>query len=133
MDGMVNDESYERTRSKYKIIGIILIILGLLLIAGGIYFIYQSTLIKVPEMGADNWFEIKTSQMHGRTYGMFMIIPGLFLLFTGIIVRFIKVNQRSILSYELESMVPAVTKTAEKMAPALKKLAKEMKDDTEKW
>lgn len=133
MNNQFNEEEYQKRNAKIKIAGVLVILLGLALIAGGVYFIYKSSQIEVPPMGADNWFEIKSSQSHTQMGGIFMMLPGIFLTIVGIMIRFVIANHRQILTHQFQSMIPAMTEAAEEMAPTIKKLAKDMKDDVDTW
>lgn len=128
---LLSEENYQKANQKIKVIGVIIMILGLLLIAGGTYFVITSSHMETPEMTSSNWFNAVTSKNHMKTDGIFMIIPGVFLTALGAMVRFIMGNQRKILAYQMQRMIPVVTETAEKLAPTVKKLSDEMKDD--KW
>ena len=129
MEELLSEESYQNANKKVKLIGIIIMILGLLLIAGGIYFIISASNMQVPNIGSSNWFNASSSQMQTKSNGIFMIIPGIFLTIVGIIVRFIMGNQRKIMAYQMQQMIPLVTEGAEKMTPTVTKLAKEVSEE----
>ena len=57
---------------------------------------------------------------------MFMIIPGIFLTLVGIMVRFVMGNQRKIMAYQMQQVMPLVSEGAEKMVPTAKKITSEM-------
>ena len=128
MEELLSEENYQKANKKVKLIGLIIMTLGLLLIAGGIYFLITANNMNVPEMSDSNWFNASSNQMHTQSSGMFMIIPGIFLTIVGIMVRFVMGNQRKIMAYQMQQMMPLVSEGAEKMVPTAKKIAKGIKE-----
>ena len=136
MNGLLNEEAYEKANRKVKVIGLIIMVLGLLLVAGGIYYLYTSSTMKLPEFGDSTYYTVRTEQMHIKSSGLFMLLPGIFLTIVGIMVRFVMGNQRKIMAYQMQQMIPVVKESAREMAPELKKLAEDMKDiknDLDTW
>ncbi len=129
MEQFLNEENYQNTNKKIKVIGLIIMVLGLLLIAGGVYFIINANKMQVPAMGDSNWFAASTNQMHTKSSGIFMILPGIFLTIVGLIVRFVIANQRKIMAYQMQQMMPLVTEGAEKLTPTATKISKEVMEE----
>ena len=129
MEELLSEENYQKANKKVKLIGIIIMTLGLLLIAGGIYFLITASNMNVPDMGDSNWFDASSNQMHTQSSGMFMIIPGIFLTVVGVMVRFVMGNQRKIMAYQMQQMMPLVTEGAEKMVPTATKITKEVAEE----
>ena len=113
MDELLSEESYQEANNKVKLIGLIIMLLGLALVGGAIYLLVNANNATVSEM-----------KMHSN--GMFMLIPGIFLTILGTIVRFVMGNQRKIMAYQMQQMLPLVAETAEKMVPTAKKMTQEM-------
>ena len=126
MDELLNEEAYQEANRKIKVIGLIIMCLGLLLIAGGIYFLITANNMQVPKLGDSGWFDASSNQMNMHSRGMFMIIPGIFLTIVGVMIRFVMGNQRKIMAYQMQTMLPLVGEGAEKMVPTAKKIAEEM-------
>ena len=122
----LNEEQYNKSNKKVKVIGIIIILIGLCLIAGGIFNIIESSKIQVPKMEEEGWFESSSSQMQKKALGMFMIIPGTFLSIVGCMVRFGIGNRREILSYQIQQERPIAQEGIEKMSPTIGVAAKEI-------
>ena len=127
-DKYLNEESYQKANKKVKIAGAIIIILGLALLGLGIYTLVMASKIVEPSMSDPNWFNVSSSKMKMESTGMFMVIPSIFVIIVGCMVRFIIPNQRKIMAYRLQQMMPLTKEGVEEMTPAMKKLAKELKD-----
>ena len=124
----LNEETYQKVNKKVKIAGTIIIILGLALLGFGIYTLVMASKIVEPNMSDSNWFNVSSSKMKMESMGMFMVIPSIFVIIVGCMVRFIIPNQRKIMAYKLQQMMPLTKEGVEEMTPAMKKLAKELKD-----
>ena len=129
MEELLSEENYQKANKKVKLIGLIIMVLGLLLIGGAIYLLVSASNMSVPEMGDGNWFNASTNRMHMKSNGLFMLIPGIFLTFLGAIVRFVMGNQRKIMAYQMQQMIPLVTEGAEKMVPTATKITKEVAEE----
>ena len=127
-DKYLNEESYQKANKKVKIAGAIIIILGLALLGFGVYTLVMASKIVEPSMSDSNWFNVSSSKMKMESTGMFMVIPSIFVIIVGCMVRFIIPNQRKIMAYRLQQMMPLTKEGVEEMTPAMKKLAKELKD-----
>ena len=125
MDEILNEERYQEANRKVKIVGTVIMLIGLALIAGGVYFLVTASNMNVPPMTDSHWYEASSSQMHTESTGAFMLIPGIFLTIAGLMVRFVIGNQRKIMAYQMQQMAPLVKEGAEKA----KKMAKDLKDD----
>lgn len=125
----LNEENYQKTKGKIKLVGIIIMILGLCLIAGGVYFLISANKMNGPEMGSSNWFEVSSAKMSRQSSGAFMIIPGIFLSIVGAMVRFVVANQREILAYKTQQVLPVMTEGMEKMVPKVTKMSKEVAEE----
>ncbi len=122
----LNEERYKRSNRKVKIIGTIIILIGLCLIGFGIYTLIQAHNMQIPEMGASDWFSKSSNQMGKEATGMFMIIPGIFVTIVGCMVRFFIGNRREIMAYQMQQMMPLVKEGTEEMTPIASKAAKEL-------
>ena len=125
----LNEEKYQRTRKKIKLVGIIIMMFGLCLIAGGVYFLISAKHMSVPEMGSSSWFEASSAKMDRQSTGAFMIIPGIFLSIVGAMVRFIVANQREIMAYKAQQVLPVMTEGMEKMVPKVTKMSKDVMEE----
>ena len=122
----LSEENYEKTSKKIKIAGIIIMLLGLALIVLGIYNLISANKIVEPSLGSSDWFSVSSAKMDRQSTGMFMLIPGIFLLAVGSMVRFVLANQRKILAYQMGSVLPVMTEGVEKVAPKMTKVAKDV-------
>ena len=129
MKEYLSEENYQRMNKKVKLVGIIIMLLGLCLIAFGIYFLVVSSKMSVPDMRSDNWFEASSAQMSMHSRGMFMIIPGIFLTIVGAMVRFVMGNQREIMAYQMGHVMPIATEGLEKMVPKMTKISKDVAEE----
>ena len=127
-DKYLNEENYQKANMKIKIAGTIVILLGLALLGFGIYTLVMASKIVEPSMSDSNWFNVSSSKMRMQSTGMFMVIPSIFVIMVGCMVRFIIPNQRKIMAYKLQQMMPLTKEGVEEMTPSMKKLAKELKD-----
>lgn len=122
----LNEERYEKSNKKVKIIGTIIILIGLCLIGFGIYTLIQAHNMEIPEMGASDWFNKSSNQMGKEASGMFMILPGIFVLLVGCMIRFLIGNRREIMAYQMQQMMPIVKEGTKKMTPVASEAAKEI-------
>ena len=109
----LSEENFQKANSKVKWGGRIAILIGILMIIIGIF------VIKVPEMGEKGWFESESTRM-------LLIFPGIFITLVGCMVRFIVANQRSIMAYQAQQVMPVAKEGIEKMAPSVGVVAKEV-------
>ena len=58
-----------------------------------------------------------------------MLMPGIFLTIVGAMVRFVMGNQRKIMAYQMQQMMPVVTEGAEKLVPTATKITKEVAEE----
>ena len=123
---LLNEENYQRTKKTIKIVGLIIMVVGLCLLAGGIYMVISASKMEVPSMGASNWFEASSAKMDRESTGAFMIIPGIFLSIVGAIVRFVVANQREIMAFKAQQMLPVMTEGMEKVVPKVTKVSKDV-------
>ena len=123
---LLNEERYQETRKKIKLVGIIIMIIGLCLLAGGIYTVISASKMSIPEMGSANWFEASSTKMNRESTGAFMIIPGIFLSLIGAIVRFVVANQREIMAYKTQQILPVMTEGMEKIVPKATEMSKQV-------
>ena len=124
----LNEESYEKANKKVKIVGTIIILIGLALLGFGIYTLVMASKIVEPSMSSSDWFSISSGKMRMESTGMFMVIPSIFVIIVGCMVRFIIPNQRKIAAYQIQQMVPLAKEGVEEMTPTMNKVAKELKD-----
>lgn len=115
----LNEETYQKANNKVKWGGRIAMLVGISMILIGVF------VVKVPDMGADGWFEAESTRN-------FLIFPGVFIALVGCIIRFIVANQRNITAYQMQQMRPIAQEGIEKMAPsagiAAKEIAKGIKE-----
>ncbi len=122
----LNEEQYQKANRKIKIAGTIVIVLGLALLGFGIYTLIMSNKIVEPSMTSSNWFSVSSSKMKMQSMGMFMVIPSIFVIIVGCMIRFVIPNQRQIMAYKLQQMIPLTKEGVEEMTPTMKKVAKEI-------
>ena len=122
----LNEERYKKSNRKVKIIGTIIILIGLTLIGFGIYTLIEAHNMQIPEMGASDWFDKSSNQMGKEASGMFMILPGIFVLVVGLMVRFLIGNRREIMAYQMQQMMPIVKEGTKEMTPIASETAKEI-------
>lgn len=125
----LNEEKYKKANKKVKVIGIIIMLIGLSLIGFGIYTIITANKIEVPNMGDPNWYSISSNQMGKQATGGFMIIPGIFLTVVGLMVRFLIGNRREIMAYQMQQLMPIVKEGTETVTPIATKAAKEITEE----
>ncbi|MBQ1813037.1 MAG: hypothetical protein II119_03740 [Bacilli bacterium] len=122
----LNEEQYQKANRKIKIAGTIVIVLGLALLGFGIYTLIMSNKIVEPSMTSSNWFSVSSSKMKMQSMGMFMVIPSIFVIIVGCMIRFVIPNQRQIMAYKLQQMIPLTKEGVEEMTPTMKKVASEI-------
>lgn len=122
----LDEEKYQKSNRKVKIIGTIIILIGLCLIGFGIYTLIGAHNIEVPEMGDSNWYSVSSRQMGKTASGMFMILPGIFVTIVGCMVRFFIGNRREIMAYQMQQMMPIVKEGTKEMTPIASEAAKEI-------
>ena len=122
----LNEEQYQKANRKIKIAGTIVIVLGLALLGFGIYTLIMSSKIVEPSMNSSNWFSVSSSKMKMQSMGMFMVIPSIFVIIVGCMIRFVIPNQRQIMAYKLQQMIPLTKEGVEEMTPTMKKVASEI-------
>ena len=122
----LNEEQYQKANRKIKIVGTIVIVLGLALLGFGIYTLIMSNKIVEPSMTSSNWFSVSSSKMKMQSMGMFMVIPSIFVIIVGCMIRFVIPNQRQIMAYKLQQMIPLTKEGVEEMTPTMKKVASEI-------
>ena len=125
----LNEERYKKSNWKVKIIGTIIILIGLSLIGFGIYTLVEAHNMQIPEMGASDCFDKSRNQRGKETTGMFMILPGIFVTIVGLIVRFLIENRREIMAYQMQQMMPIVKEGTKEMKPIASEAAKEISKD----
>ena len=122
----LSEEQYQKANRKIKIAGTIVIVLGLALLGFGIYTLIMSNKIVEPSMTSSNWFSVSSSKMKMQSMGMFMVIPSIFVIIVGCMIRFVIPNQRQIMAYKLQQMIPLTKEGVEEMTPTMKKVASEI-------
>lgn len=75
-------------------------------------------------MGAKS--EARSAQMGRQTLGLFMLLPGIFITIVGCMIRFAVGNQRNIMAYQTQQVMPIAQEKIEKMAPSMGTAAKEI-------
>ncbi len=128
----LNEEQYLKTNKKIKLVGVIIIIIGLALIGTGAYFVLQAAMVKTPKMAIDNnWFEVSRSKMTTGSLGLFLIMPGIFVTAVGCMVRFFIPNRRAIIAYQTQQVMPVAKEGIKDITPTLAEsaadIAKEIK------
>lgn len=129
----LTEENYQRTNSKVKAIGKVLIIVGLILLAIGVILMisgmlgFGNEINSSLEMGTDNVTAGGIlSGFGGFAVGAFLIPPGLFLTFVGLMVRFLIGNRREITAYTVQQTMPIAKEGIEEMAPVIGNAAGEI-------
>ena len=122
----LNEEQYKKSNKKVKTIGLIVMIIGLCLIFMGISFLADASQMEVPQMGAENRYEIKSAKIGKQATGSAMIIPGFGITLIGCMLRFIVGNRRNIMAYQMQQVMPIAQEGMEKMTPTLKNITNEM-------
>lgn len=117
----LNEEQYQKFNQKVKRIGLVIIIIGLLMSAFGIFKIIQSNNINVPKMGEPNWFEISTKQMDTKSLGFGLTMFGIVVSLIGCSVRFFIGNRREIMAYTAQQVMPVAQEGIETIAPSVGK------------
>lgn len=112
----LNEERYQKTNKGIKVVGIIIMLIGLALLGVGIYRLATAPSISVTNI-QDNM-----SNMAKRSSAMFILIPGIFLTILGGIIGFVLGNQRNIMAYQVQSMMPIMQESMEQMTPAVSKM-----------
>ena len=75
-------------------------------------------------MGAQS--EARSAQMDRQDLGMFMLLPGIFITIVGCMIRFVVGNQRNIMAYQAQQVMPIAQEGIEKMSPSMGIAAKEI-------
>lgn len=70
--------------------------------------------------------EARSDYMDRYSLGMFMLLPGIFITLVGCMIRFIVGNQRNIMAYQAQQVMPLAQEGIEKMAPSMGIAAKEI-------
>lgn len=109
----LNEENYLKTNNKIKWIGRIMILIGIAIILVGVF------IIKVPDMSSTDWYEADTKRN-------IFIFGGVFITIVGCILRFVVANQRNMMAYQLQQIMPLGQENMEKMAPYYGNVAKEV-------
>ena len=109
----LNEEKYNKANNKVKWGGRIAMLIGIAMILIGVF------VVKVPDMGANGWFEASST----RTT---LIYTGIFITLVGCMIRFIIANTRNIAAYQAQQMRPVAQEGIEKMAPSAGVAAKEI-------
>lgn len=99
----LNEEKYQQINKKVKKTGIAMIIIGIVVVAIGIFIV-----LKYSEFGAIG------------------IMLGGFSCFAGLVVRFFVGNQREINAYFAQQSIPVAKEKIEEMAPTIGNVAKEV-------
>ena len=122
----LNENNYQNINNKIKLVGIIVLILGIIIIGVGIFLIISANNMNVPKMGDPDWFDLSKSQSSNRFAGIAVCMLGVFVTFVGCGLRFIIPNRRKILAYQVQQMMPVAQEGIEKIAPATGIAAKEI-------
>ena len=150
----LNEEEFQKNNKKVKTAGTIIILIGLCLVIAGIFVLMsasemKSTISENPspdisgflnidsQESALSWFEssaqsmqanseTRSAQMGRKSLGMFMLLPGIFITIVGCMIRFIVGNQRNIMAYQAQQVMPIAQEGIEKMAPSIGTAAKEI-------
>ena len=126
----LNEENYQKTNKKVKLIGNVLIITGLILLIGGFFLLVSGFLgfgreiTNGMNMGQDginsgNVF----SSFGGFALGGFMMVPGLFITVVGFMVRFLIGNRREITAYTAQQTIPVAKEIVDETTPTMAKAA----------
>jgi hypothetical protein len=70
--------------------------------------------------------EASSTQMGRQALGMFMLLPGIFITILGCMIRFVIGNQRNIMAYQAQQVIPIAQEGIEKMASSMGNVAKEI-------
>ena len=109
----LNEEQFEKNNKKVKTAGVIVMIIGLCLVCAGIFILVSASQMEVP------LFEAKRAQNGRTSIGAFMLIPGIFITIVGCMVRFVVGNQRNIMAYQTQQVMPIAQEGIEKIAPSM--------------
>ena len=150
----LNEEEFQKNNKKVKTAGTIVILMGLCLVIAGIFVLVSASKMEtnIPKnLGLDisgmfnidsqesalSWFEdsaqsmqdnseARSAQMGRKSLGMFILLPGIFITIVGCMIRFIVGNQRNIIAYQAQQVMPIAQEGIEKMAPSIGTAAKEI-------
>lgn len=122
----LNEEQYQKANKKVKLVGLIILLVGLVLIGFGIFKIIQSNNMNVPKMTESNWFETSKSKNETNFAGIALIMFGVFISFIGCTVRFFIGNRREIMAYTAQQVMPVAQEGIETIAPSVGKAGAEI-------
>ena len=98
----LNEEKYQKTNKGIKIVGLIIMLVGITLLGVGIFKI------------------VKADDMFKTSGAMFIIIPGIFFTILGCMICFLLGNRRQIMAYQMQEMMPLMHESMEQMRPMMK-------------
>mgnify|MGYP003311132935 CR=1 FL=1 len=109
----LNEEQFKKNNKKVKTAGLIVLSIGIIMLIIGFF------IVKVPEMGEDNWFELSSRSALFKVGGFSLTI-------VGCMIRFVVANQRQIMAYQVQQGMPIAQEGMEKMSPTMENAAKEI-------
>ena len=122
----LNEEEFQKNNKKVKTAGAIVMILGLCLVCAGIFVLISASQIEIPKFGSSNRMEVIRAQSDREGLGMLMLLPGIFITIVGCMIRFVVGNQRNIMAYQTQQVMPIAQEGIEKMSPSMGTAAKEI-------
>ena len=112
----LNEEKFQKTNMKVKVIGDMILIIGICLVIAGIF----------EKPSADMYGFYSFGEMDADFKATAMIFGGIFLSIFGLAVRFSIGNAREIGAYRMQQEIPLQQEYMEKMAPVAGVIAKEV-------
>ena len=105
----MNEDSYKKVKTVLIVIGCLSLVLAVALIILGV-------MMKVPDMGADNWFEMSSKRMltFAGAFVFGIMIP---------LITFTIAFRREMFAFTLQQTMPLAQEGVEKMTPTAAKSA----------
>ena len=123
---LLTEAKYQEVNKAIKIVGIVVLLVGLGMIGFGVYNLIGAGSMDVPKMGDPEWFDKSSSQSEQQFLGTALCMFGVFVSVVGCLIRFVIPNRRAIVAYQAQQMRPVVEEGIQKVAPAAGVAAKEI-------